>query len=150
MRTPTKVNPALIVIADHDEEERCLLRAILKLKGFNVIEARDGREVVELAVGKRPDLLVMDLKLPRVSGVAAIRQIRKMVDLRNLPIVTLSSVRRRRRRPGRSTAHLDKPIEYGELDVLLDRFLPGRRLSLKRGAVVDRMRGASEGKAKLF
>jgi CheY-like chemotaxis protein len=133
MRTPTKVNPALIVIADQDDDERCLLRAMLKLKGFNVIEARDGREAVEVAIDKRPDLLVMDLKLPRVSGSAAIRQIRKRADLRNLPIVAVSSARSKRGSAGQSTAHLNKPIEYSELDELLDRFLPGRRLSLTRG-----------------
>ena len=132
MRTTTKVAPALIVIAHQDEDERCLLRAILKLKGFNVIEARDGQEAIEMAIDKRPDLLVMDLKLPRVSGSAAIRQIRKRADLRNLPIVAVSSARSRQRLSGRSTAHLDKPIEYSELDVLLDRFLPGRRRSLPR------------------
>ncbi len=132
MRTTTKVAPALIVIAHQDEDERCLLRAILKLKGFNVIEARDGQEAIEMAIDKRPDLLVMDLKLPRVSGSAAIRQIRKRADLRNLPIVAVSSARSRQKFSGRSTAHLDKPIEYSELDALLDRFLPGRRLSLTR------------------
>src|SRR6266404_5924224 len=108
MRTSRKATPALIVIADQDEDERCLLRAVLKLKGFRVIEARDGQEAIELAINKRPDLLVMDLKLSRVSGTAAIRQIRMRADLRNLPIVAVSSTRsaRGRRAPsGRSTAH---------------------------------------------
>jgi CheY-like chemotaxis protein len=133
MRTRKSPRP-LIMIADHDEDERCLLRAILKLKGFNVIEARDGQEAIDLAIGKRPDLLVVDLTLPRVSGSAAIRRIRKRAGLRNLPIVAISfghpSPIGTRSPNGRSTVHLDKPIEYDELDTLIDRFLPGRRLSL--------------------
>ena len=133
MRTIKSPRP-LIMIADHDEDERCLLRAILKLKGFNVIEARDGQETIDLAIGKRPDLLVVDLTLPRVSGSAAIRRIRSWPGLRNLPIVVISSRHPspigKRRPNGRSTVHLNKPIEYDELDVLIDRFLPGRRLSL--------------------
>ena len=122
------------MVADHDEDERCLLRAILKLKGFNVIEARDGQEAIDLAIGKRPDLLVVDLTLPRVSGAAAIRRIRKQAELRNLPVVAISlghpSPIGRRSPNGRSTVHLNKPIEYDELDALIDRFLPGRRLAL--------------------
>jgi len=134
MRT-TKSSRPLIMVADHDEDERCLLRAILKLKGFNVIEARDGQETIDLAIGKRPDLLVVDLTLPRVSGAAAIRRIRKRAELRNLPVVAISlghpSPIGTRSPNGRSTVHLNKPIEYDELDVLIDRFLPGRRLALE-------------------
>jgi CheY-like chemotaxis protein len=132
MRKPKNEKP-LIMIADHDEDERGLLRAMLKLKGFNVIEAADGQEAIDLVIDKRPDLLVLDLTLPRVSGLAAIRRIRKRAGLRHLPIVAISlrhplSIARRRPN-GRSTVHLNKPIAYDELDVLLDRFLPGRRLS---------------------
>ena len=133
MRTTKSPRP-LIMIADHDEDERCLLRAILKLKGFNVIEARDGQQAIDLAIGRRPDLLVVDLALPRVSGSAAIRRIRNWPGLRDLPIVAISlrhpSPIGKRSPNGRATVHLDKPIEYNELDVLIDRFLPGRRLSL--------------------
>ena len=133
MRTRKSATP-LIMIADRDDDERCLLRAILKLKGFNVIEARDGQEAIDLAIGRRPDLLVVDLALPRVSGSAAIRRIRSWPGLRELPIVAISlrhPLPICKRSPiGRSTVHLNKPIEYDELDVLIDRFLPGRRLSL--------------------
>jgi CheY-like chemotaxis protein len=133
MRTKKSSTP-LIMIADHDEDERFLLRAILKRKGFNVIEARDGQEAIDLAIGRRPDLLVVDLTLPRLSGSAAIRRIRKQAGLRNLPIVAISLRHPlpigKRNPSGRSTVHLNKPIEYDELDALIDRFLPGRRLSL--------------------
>lgn len=133
MRTP-KTRTPLIMIADHDEDERCLLRAVLKLKGFKVIEATNGQEAIDLATDKRPDLMVVDLTLPRVSGSAAIRRIRKRRGLRNLPVVAISlghPLPIGKRSPnGRSTVHLNKPIEYEELDVLIERFLPGRRLSL--------------------
>jgi two-component system, OmpR family, KDP operon response regulator KdpE len=123
----------LIMIADHDEDERGLLRAMLKLKGFNVIEAADGQEAIDLAIDKRPDLLVVDLTLPRVSGSAAISRIRKRAGLRHLPIVAISlrhPLPIGSRSPNeRSTVHLNKPIAYDELDALLDRFFPGRRLS---------------------
>jgi CheY-like chemotaxis protein len=129
-------NPTLplIIIADQDEDERCLLRAVLKLKGFNVLEAADGQQAINLAIEKHPDLLLVDLRLPGVSGAAAIRQIRKCPELRSLPIVTVSirsnSAQSRRASSDQSTAHLRKPIEYDALDVLIERFLPGRRTLL--------------------
>lgn len=132
MRNQKSQTLPLIMIADSDDEERCLLRAVLKLKGFNVIEAVDGQQAINLATEKLPDLLVVDLKLPRVSGSKAIRQIRKKPDLQNLPIVAVSLSQsrsgRKREVAAGSTVHLEKPIEYEQLDTLLDRFLPGKRL----------------------
>ena len=68
----------LIMIAGPDEEERALMRAILKLVGFDVIEAFDGPQAVKLAKERSPDLLVIDLTLPRLSGAGAIERIRKL------------------------------------------------------------------------
>jgi CheY-like chemotaxis protein len=62
----------LVMIADNDEEERCILKAILKLKGFNVVEAADGQEAINLATKATPDLLLVNLRLPRVSGLTVI------------------------------------------------------------------------------
>ena len=47
----------LVMIADNDDEERCILKAILKLKGFKVVEAADGQEAINLATEATPDLL---------------------------------------------------------------------------------------------
>jgi CheY-like chemotaxis protein len=129
----TKKPKPLIMIADHDEMERSLLRAILRLKGFRVIEAGDGGEILGLTREHRPDLLVVDLNLPRMSGAEAIREIRSQPSLRNLPIVAVSDDSSRQSvRSKRSTVHTSRPIEYDELDMLLDRFLPGRRLSFAK------------------
>ena len=136
----------LILIAERDEDERCLLRAILRLKGFNVIEAADGQEAVDLTLDNRPDLLVISLKLPRVSGSTAIRQIRMQAEFRDIPIVAVSlnnSFRRRGRGlAGKLTAHLNRPIEFEELDVLIDRFLPGKRLSFAAARAANIFVGA--------
>jgi DNA-binding response OmpR family regulator len=136
MAIPKNQTLPLILIADHDENERCLLRAILRLKGFDVVEAADGQAAIDLTRDMRPDLLVISLRLPRVSGSSAIRRIRKQADFQNLPIVAVSlshSYRRRGRGlAGQSTVHVNKPIEFEELDLLIDRFLPGKRRLLAR------------------
>ena len=57
-----------IMIAECDEDERCLLKSVLELKGFSVLEAGDGQQAFELALRRHPDLILIDLKLPVVSG----------------------------------------------------------------------------------
>ena len=122
-----KTSP-LVMIADNDDDERRLLKAILKLKGFEVVEATNGHQALSLATKATPDLLLVDLRLPRVSGATVIRQINNQARLRNLPVITVSwSVPNGKglRVPGAS-AHLKKPLEFDELTNLIDRLLPAR------------------------
>jgi CheY-like chemotaxis protein len=127
---------SLIMVADPDEDERCLLRSVLRLKGFNVIEAADGHQVINLAKETGPDLLVIDLKLPRLSGALTIQHLRRQREFHTLPIVAVSyggNGAGRQRLVGRATAHLTKPVQFEHLDKLIDRFLPGQRVHFPKG-----------------
>ena len=119
-----------VMIADNDAEERCILKAILKLKGFQVVEAADGQEAINLATKGTPDLLLVDLRLPRVSGLTVIRQIKNQARLRNLSLVTvlISASTTQHSRNAAASAHLQKPVEFDQLTSLLDRLLPQPRL----------------------
>src|SRR5262245_17074625 len=134
MKAKHKRKLPLIMIADADEEERALMEAILKLVGFEVIEALDGPQAVRLAKEQSPDLLVIDLTLPRLSGARAIERIRKQSSLSNLPILAVSKEVTSARSHGSepSTVFLPKPIEFEEFYTLIDRFLPGQMTSLAR------------------
>lgn len=125
----SKLTP-IVMIADNDAEERCILKAILKLKGFRVVEAADGQEAIDLATKATPDLLLVDLRLPRVSGLAVIRQIKNQARLRNLPLITvsLSASSGQHSRVAGASAHLLKPVEFDQLTSLIDRLLPQPRL----------------------
>ena len=118
-----------IMLADADEESRCLTRSILEIKGFSVVEATNGQEAVELARIRRPDLVLIDLKLPVVSGFTAIRRLKKDEILRNIPIIAVSFNRpdshEKLAIAAGCAAHLEKPIEFDHLEALLDRFFPG-------------------------
>lgn len=124
----------LIIIADPDEEERSLMRAILKLIGFDVIEAWERRQVVKLAKEQAPDLLVVDLALSCLSGNDEVERIRKESALPNLPIVAVSieQISPGRQKSKSSTAFLPKPIEYEQFCTLIDRFLPGQMTAKAR------------------
>lgn len=79
-------NLTILVAEDHDDS-REFLRVFLEGEGFNVIEAENGAEAVRLARRQCPDLLLMDLHMPELDGVAAVNQIRSLCDV---PILAMS------------------------------------------------------------
>ena len=119
-----KDNSPLVMVADRDDMERAQLRAILKFKGFRVIEAGNGPEAIELAITQRPDLLVLDLKLPRLRSSEAIWRIRQEPKLHNLPIVAVSANHTGKIPLDPLTVHANRPIEFSLLDSFISRFLP--------------------------
>ena len=123
-----------ILIADSDEDSRYLLRSLLELKGFQVFEANDGQEAIDRSVSRRPDLILIQLKLPVISGFTAIRRIRKHEDLRGIPIIAISfnnpTSNRNLALAAGCSAHIENPIEFDLLDVLIDQLLPGDRFPL--------------------
>jgi CheY-like chemotaxis protein len=122
-----------ILVADQDDEERGLIRAVLSLKGFEVLQALNGEQALALAIERQPALLLIDLKLPVMSGIRVIRKLRE-AGLRHMPIITTSLTPASSHRPlalaNGWVAHIDKPVEPDLLDDLLDRVLPGERASI--------------------
>ena len=122
-----------ILVADHDDEDRGLIRAVLSLKGFEVLQAINGEQAVTLAIERKPALLLIDLRLPVMSGIRVIRKLRAS-GLRDMPIITTSLNRPASHHPLALTdgcvAHIEKPVEPELLDDLLDQVLPGERASL--------------------
>ena len=80
----------LVLVADDHEDTRLLYRTVIETRGYFVIEAADGEETVRNAESARPDLILMDGSLPRMSGLDATRQIRGSADVGNVPIVFVS------------------------------------------------------------
>src|SRR5215831_12157084 len=91
----------IIMIADSDEDERTLLKSILKLIGFRVVEASDGPQAIRLARLKSPDLIVLDLALPGLDGRVGLQKIRKQSSPQ-LPIIAVSTDETRQHRGGLS------------------------------------------------
>ena len=123
-----------IMVADSDADNRCLLRSLLELKGFHVLLATDGQEAIDTALRKRPDLVLIQLKLPVISGFTAIRRMRNCAALREVPIIAVSlsnaTANRNVALAAGCNAHIEDPIEFEELDALINRLLPGERLPL--------------------
>jgi CheY-like chemotaxis protein len=123
-----------VLVAESDDDTRCLLKSMLELKGFLVLEAKDGQQAIDTTLYKRPNLLLIQLKLPVIGGFYAVRQIRKHADLRDMPIVAMSvnnpTTNHNLALAAGCNAHVQDPFEFDRLEALLDRLLPGNRVSL--------------------
>jgi CheY-like chemotaxis protein len=122
--------PVTVLIADDFEDTRAVLRRMLEEHDYRVVEAADGREAVELARRARPNLILMDLNMPLVDGLAAAAQIRESQDgCRNVPILAITAFDTYGMKEAALEAGCDdyitKPIEADDLDRVLRRLLPG-------------------------
>ena len=117
-----------ILIAEDNEDARYMLRILLELKGYRVLEASTGIEAIESAVRDRPDLLLLDWQLPSINGVNVTRYIRDQGSKQYLPIVMVSghnpSTHGRAAQAAGCDGYLLKPIDPDELDRLLQSFVP--------------------------
>ena len=90
MAYPTPDSRTILVVDDFDDT-RLLLRTWLQRRGFRVIEAEDGVEAVKQATTENPDLIIMDMEMPQLDGLAATRQIRLVKKSGDVPIVAVSA-----------------------------------------------------------
>jgi two-component system cell cycle response regulator DivK len=83
--------PSTIMIVEDNEPSRDALTRRLERRGHRVLQARDGREAVTIAVQSLPDVILMDLGLPLVDGWEATRQLKAHAATRDIPIIVLSA-----------------------------------------------------------
>jgi twitching motility two-component system response regulator PilH len=105
-----------VLVVDDEYDLRATLTAILEGEGYATQACSDGREALERLRSARPDLLLMDVMLPRVSGAEVARIIDGRPEFEGLPVVLMSSVpTRTAHRPGPCRAFLQKPFTLSTL-----------------------------------
>ena len=121
-----KARPTILVVDDF-EDTRWLLRTWLERKGFRVIEAENGNEAVDEAQSQSPDLIIMDLEMPQLDGLAATRKIRNLEKMAGVPIVAVSAYGANQFRGPALEAGCDEyvstPFEPAELERLIRSYL---------------------------
>jgi CheY-like chemotaxis protein len=124
MQQPAK--PVILVVDDFDDT-RLLLRTWLERKGFEVIEAENGNEAVSQAESKRPNLIIMDLEMPELDGLAATRKIRAVKELEKVPVLAVSAYGAEQFRDDALAAGCDEyvstPFEPEALEKLIRSFV---------------------------
>lgn len=81
----------LILVVEDETDIRNLITLTLKFSGFQVAEAADGEEAIRIATSLEPDLILMDVRMPRMSGYEACRILKHQESTRDIPIVFLSA-----------------------------------------------------------
>jgi CheY-like chemotaxis protein len=116
-----------ILVADDRPASRELIRAVLESSGYIVYEASDGREAVDLARSARPDLLILDLHMPKLDGIGAVAELRAETGFATVPMVALTASAmqgdRERALAAGFTEYVTKPINLNLLRSQLARLL---------------------------
>jgi two-component system, cell cycle response regulator DivK len=127
MESSVKQKESVVLVVEDFEDSRFMMRRLLEMSGYRVVEASDGEQAVKLALQERPALVLMDLSLPKLDGLSATRRIRQRKGSANLPIVAVSAHDSPETRNDALVAgcndYLTKPIDFDQLKSLLDRFL---------------------------
>ncbi len=117
----------ILVVEDY-EDASLAMRLALEECGYRILEAADGAQAVEIAARERPDIILMDLQLPVLDGLAATERIRANPELRETIIVAVTAHNegdfRERARAAGCNAFFSKPIDIERLSVLLADLLP--------------------------
>jgi|EndMetStandDraft_8_1072994.scaffolds.fasta_scaffold551426_2 CheY-like chemotaxis protein len=118
---------ATIVVADDDPVSQRILGHIIRRLGHEVVSAANGREALEHVRRQRPDLVILDLAMPEMDGLTALRHIRDEEGPRRLPVImlTASGLDRDERaaRAGGADDYLTKPCRSQELIDKLQQLL---------------------------
>jgi two-component system, cell cycle response regulator DivK len=81
----------LILIIEDDPSSRKLVRDVLQVKGYQTIETETAEEGIGLAKEKHPALILMDIQLPRMSGIEALRHLRADPDTQAIPVIAVTA-----------------------------------------------------------
>lgn len=114
-----------ILIVEDVADIRRMMRIMVKHCGFETITARDGYEAIEKVKEFRPDLILMDLKMPVLDGVTAIQIIREFSD-RTVPIVALTAYPNNYREKAVAAGCnevISKPLDFENFEPLLNKYL---------------------------
>ncbi|HKP85464.1 MAG TPA: response regulator [Blastocatellia bacterium] len=142
MRTNVKNK---ILLVEDDADTRQALAMLFELEGFEVVTAVDGEEAFSQALNERPDLIVTDINMPKVSGLDLIEMVRKDRRINNTPIVAMSAVERQnlnRAEELGAVAVAQKPIEFDNFLSLIAKVVSARSRRNRNFSAKERFRNS--------
>ncbi|HSE98995.1 MAG TPA: response regulator [Blastocatellia bacterium] len=116
-----------VLLVEDFEDSRYSLCKLLQIEGYEVLEAVDGAQAIDMAREVKPDLILMDLTLPIIDGLSATRRIREDREMELVPIIALSghdmSDLQDRAIAAGCTDYLTKPIDFNNLITVMSKYL---------------------------
>ena len=126
-RVESKNDVISVLLVEDTEDNRQMMKRLLEMSGYRVLEAVNGKEAVELASRELPQVILMDLSLPLIDGLAATRHIRSLPGLNKIPIIAVSAHDtadfHSEALAAGCDAYITKPIDYPELEDIVERLL---------------------------
>jgi two-component system cell cycle response regulator DivK len=116
-----------VLIVEDNELNMKLFHDLLAAHGYDTLQTRDGMEALALARKHHPDLILMDIQLPEVSGLEVTRWIKEDETLRAIPVIAVTAFAMKgdeeKMRQGGCEAYIAKPISVGKFIETVRRFL---------------------------
>lgn len=116
-----------ILVVDDNQDGRELVVKILKNRGYQMIEAVDGEEALEKAIAENPDLILMDISIPKIDGYEVTRRLKSQIKFKDTPIIALTAHAMKGDREKAMEAgcegYISKPIDIHELPDQIKSYL---------------------------
>ena len=122
-----EATPKTVLIVEDHESNRMLFHALLEMRGYNVLQANDGVEALNLTRQHHPDLIVMDIQLPGMSGIELTKRIKEDDLLKAIPIIAVTALALRgdqkKIRDAGCDAYITKPMSTSNFLQTVEQFL---------------------------
>lgn len=120
----------ILIVEDNPQSMR-LLEMVLKAKNYTLLKATDGEEALDMVMSERPDLIIMDIQLPKVNGLEVTKKLRETPAFSHTPIIAITAYAmkgdKERVIESGCDAYLSKPINTRELPEMIAEMLLQRR-----------------------
>ncbi len=125
-----KMKEKILIVEDNPQNMR-LIEMVLRARGYTLLKATDGEEALDMAMRERPDLIIMDIRLPKLSGLGVTRKLRQIPILSHIPIIALTAYAMKGDKEkfieGGCDAYLSMPINTRELPGVIAQMLLPRQ-----------------------
>ncbi|MDR7335558.1 response regulator [Roseateles asaccharophilus] len=112
-------DPVRLLLVEDNEANAYLARYVLEAEGFEVEWVADGQQALDAAAARRPDLVLMDLRMPVLDGFEATRRLKADAALCDVPVLAMSAqalpAEKARALAAGCAAHIDKPVDVATL-----------------------------------
>jgi len=129
--------PRKILIVEDNEDSRELVVKVLRNKGYIMVEAVDGEEAIEKVVSERPDLVLLDISIPKLDGYEVAKRLKNREDVKDIPIVAVTAHAMKGDREKIIAAgfegYISKPVNVRELPEQVRSYLKGKWESVLGG-----------------
>lgn len=123
----SKAMAKTVLIVEDNELNMKLFHDLLEAHGYDTLQTRDGLSALEIAREHMPDLILMDIQLPEVSGLEVTKWLKEDEDLRKIPVIAVTAFAMKgdeeRIREGGCEAYISKPISVNSFLATIDSFL---------------------------